>query len=171
MSIGNSGKSSHFSQITSHIWVIHGSDKARFPSGNSVFIKTAHHSVLIDTNPGFDLINQAIGEITNQTAQNLTDILLSHTHLDHGRGLSATFELSNANICAHEDTLQRCESKRKIGLFAGIPKKKIPYFEEFGNSLGFQDRHYPASSKIKISNGDVLEFDNVKIQEIGRAHV
>ncbi len=127
-----------YTQISPHVWVIHGQDHSRFPSGNAVFINSENKFVLIDTNPGYDRIDRAITEITGKSSEILTDIVLSHTHLDHGRGLADIFERSESMIHALPDTLDRCESKARIGLWAGISKENLDCFKRFGEGLGFR---------------------------------
>ena len=132
-----------YTQISPHVWVIHGQDHSRFPSGNAVFINSENKFVLIDTNPGYDRIDRAITEITGKSSEILTDIVLSHTHLDHGRGLADIFERSESMIHALPDTLDRCESKARIGLWAGISKENLDCFKRFGEGLGFRDEILP----------------------------
>lgn len=143
--------------------MIHGLDESRFPSGNALFLKLKSRNILIDTNPGEEKINEFLRAEFSFGTREITDIILSHAHLDHGRGLARIYEKSGATIHGHPDTLKRCEKKARVGLYAGIPKRKISHFEAFGNSLGFQDRHYPSSSKNEIFDGQELKFDGASI--------
>ncbi|MHA1341618.1 MAG: MBL fold metallo-hydrolase [Promethearchaeota archaeon] len=151
------------SRLSKHIWCIGGLNKAKFPEGNALFIKTPNHRVLIDTNPGINIIEKALNDEMNLKCADITEILLTHTHLDHGRSLADIYEESKARIYAHKDTLTRCEKTKKIGLYAGIPKEFIHHFEEFGTSIGFKNKKYPAYSKIPLSDQVKIEFDDVTI--------
>jgi glyoxylase-like metal-dependent hydrolase (beta-lactamase superfamily II) len=152
-----------FTRISEHLWVIHGKDQARFPSGNAILIQTPEKLVIVDTNPGFERVQSVIQSISSKSCEKITDIVLSHTHLDHGRGIADIFEASQATIHAHPDTLIRCEKKARVGMYAGIPKDQIHYFEEFGQSLGFRDRTYPDQKKHSLFDGDNLKFGNVTV--------
>lgn len=150
-------------QLSPHLWMIMGVDKSRFPSGNALFLKIKSYNVLIDTNPGDQLVSEFLKSEFNLKIEDITDIVLSHAHLDHSRGLSSIFNQSNAQIHAHSDTLKRCEKKARVGLYAGIPKEKITHFENFGASLGFEDQEYPNKLTHSIENEERLEFENVTI--------
>jgi glyoxylase-like metal-dependent hydrolase (beta-lactamase superfamily II) len=152
-----------YTRINEHIWVIHGEDQSRFPSGNAILINSQDKLVLIDTNPGFERVESALREITSNNPKKITDIVLSHAHLDHGRGLANIFEENQSMIHAHPDTLQRCEKKARVGLYAGIPKEEVHFFEEFGQSLGFQDKKYPDQNKTPIQDGQIIKFGNIKV--------
>jgi glyoxylase-like metal-dependent hydrolase (beta-lactamase superfamily II) len=153
-----------FTQLTRHIWIIHGYENSRFPSGNALLIRTMQHIILVDTNPGFSLINSTIKDILGTSSDKITDIVLSHTHLDHARGLADLFEISHAKIHAHPDTLKRCERMTRVGLYAGIPKNDVHYFEEFGKSIGFRDYNYPLDCQHPIYDGEILQFDAIQIK-------
>lgn len=150
-------------QLSSHLWLILGPDKSKFPSGNALFINRSHKKILIDTNPGELRISKFLRVQLGYSPADITDIILSHTHLDHARALAPLFEQSNANIYAHPDTLKRCEKKAYIGLYAGIQKDQIHHFENFGKSLGFQDRSYSSEKKIAMRDGQRLEFEDISI--------
>ena len=152
-----------FTQLTRQIWIIHGYENSRFPSGNALLIRTMQHVILVDTNPGFTLIDSAINDILGISCKKITDIILSHTHLDHARGLADLFEISHAKIHAHPDTLKRCERMTRVGLYAGIPKYDVHYFEEFGKSIGFRDCNYPLDCQHPIFDGEILQFDTIQI--------
>lgn len=152
-----------FTKISPHLWIIHGTDRARFPSGNALLIWTRSHLVLIDTNPGFERIDAAIQQITGGSSKQISEIFLSHTHLDHGRGIADLANACSAGIFAHRDTLQRCQKKVRIGLYAGVSPIDIKYFEQFGESLGFKDQTYPESRLHPINDGDRFQFDEVSV--------
>jgi len=143
--------------------MILGEDRSKFPSGNALFIHNNDKKLLIDTNPGAELISDFVESQLNFELSDITDIILSHAHLDHARGLATIFEQSNAKIYGHPDTLKRCEKKARVGLYAGIPKDDIAHFKAFGSSLGFKDRNYPQSHKIAITDGQKVEFDNISL--------
>ncbi len=143
--------------------MILGEDKSKFPSGNALFINLNEEKILIDTNPGISRISRFLRAEFDLSVSDITDIILSHTHLDHGRGLAAIFEQSNAKIHAHPDTLKRCEKKARVGLYAGIQKDQIHHFEAFGSSLGFQDRSYPSNRKVLLHDNDTIIYDEVSL--------
>jgi glyoxylase-like metal-dependent hydrolase (beta-lactamase superfamily II) len=152
-----------FTRASSHVWVIHGKDRSRFPSGNALLIKSGDKLVLVDTNPGFGRIEAAMAEIGAGSCTDLTDIVLSHTHLDHGQGLADVFETGEAVIHALPDTLARCEKRARVGLWAGIPEAAIPRFEAVGQKLGFRDRSYPRERQHDILDGDTIQFGDVRV--------
>ncbi|TFF98003.1 MAG: MBL fold metallo-hydrolase [Promethearchaeota archaeon] len=143
--------------------MILGEDKSKFPSGNALFINTEDKKVLIDTNPGEKIISTFLESQFNISLSDITDIILSHAHLDHARGLATVFEASGGSIFGHSDTLKRCEKRVRIGLYAGIPLKEIHHFEAFGESLGFKDRSYPSSKKVALEDKQKIEFNNIAI--------
>ncbi len=149
--------------LSKHVWLLPGPDQARFPSGNSLVIVDGDLLGILDTNPGYQALASGIGTITDKQLCDVTDILLTHTHLDHGRGLAAVFEDSKAKIHAHPDTLSRCERAARVGLYAGIPPEGIHHFQSFGSEIGFIDRDYPNSSKIGINDGECRQLGTVSI--------
>ncbi|TXT58440.1 MAG: hypothetical protein BAJALOKI1v1_1650001 [Promethearchaeota archaeon] len=143
--------------------MILGEDKSKFPSGNALFINLKENKILIDTNPSEKRINSFLKNELNLSSADITDVILSHTHLDHGRGLAAIFEKSNAMIHAHPDTLKRCEKKARIGLYAGIQKEQIHHFEAFGSSIGFKDRSYPYNRKHPLKSNQTIQLGEISI--------
>jgi glyoxylase-like metal-dependent hydrolase (beta-lactamase superfamily II) len=143
--------------------MILGPDKSKFPSGNALFLNLKRNKILIDTNPGAERISKFLRSQFDLSLSDITDIILSHAHLDHARGLAAIFERSDSNVYGHPDTLKRCEKKSRVGLYAGIPKKDISHFKAFGKSLGFMDRKYPSSKKFALEEGQEIEFNNIKL--------
>jgi len=139
--------------------MILGTNKSKFPSGNALFINLNEKKVLIDTNPGEQRISNSLKTQFGLSISDITDIILTHTHLDHALGLASIFEQSNATIYAHPDSLQRCEKKARVGLYAGIQKDQIHHFEAFGNSLGFQDRSYPSNKKFPLHDNETILYD------------
>jgi len=158
-------------QVSQHIWVITGENRSKFPSGTAVFIHTENYRVLIDTNPGRNGIETFLRRSRKLELGDLTDILLTHAHLDHVKALGQLFKISKANIWGLPDTLARCEDSRWIGMYAGIPPAEIHHFVNFGKEQGFIPRSYPGSSKQPIIPGKVLEFDGVSIlPHLSHAH-
>ena len=153
-------------RIGEHTWLITGPDKSRFPSGNSLLIMDGGENLLIDTNPGGEELEKVLGSIVPRGIGGITGIILSHTHLDHGRGLAPVFEACNADIYAHPDTLKRCERRARVGMGAGIPKNGITHFEAFGTSIGYRDKNYPADKKKPVFHGEELKTGNVTIRAI-----
>jgi glyoxylase-like metal-dependent hydrolase (beta-lactamase superfamily II) len=151
------------SQIGSNSWVIYGKNKSYFPSGNAIILRQKDHLVLIDTNPGPDLIKSALKDLFDVDLADISDLVLTHTHLDHGRGISQIYDASAPKIYAHSDTLKRCEKKKLIGLFAGIPIEGIHNFEEFGESIGFRDQSYPEANKHQVSDKQIFKFGEIEI--------
>lgn len=143
--------------------MILGENNSKFPSGNALLINDQDKRILIDTNPGSKRISEFLKSQLELSLRDITHIFLSHAHLDHARGLADIYEHSNAQICGHSDTLQRCEKKTRIGLYAGIPMEDIHHFEAFGNSLGFEDRLYPSSNKNTIKDKETVKFNNISI--------
>ena len=143
--------------------MILGKDKSKFPSGNALFIDCKDKKILIDTNPGAERIAEFLESELEIQLSDITDIILSHAHLDHARGLSSIFEQSNAKIYGHPDTLERCEKKVRVELYAEIPKQDISHFEAFGSSLDFKDRNYPHSHKIDLTDGQKLVFNDINL--------
>jgi glyoxylase-like metal-dependent hydrolase (beta-lactamase superfamily II) len=143
--------------------MILGKNNSKFPSGNALFINLNEKKILIDTNPGEERISRFLKAQFRLSISNITDIILTHTHLDHALGLAPIFEQSNAKIYAHPDTLQRCEKKARVGLYAGIQKDQIHHFEAFGSSLGFRDRSYPSNRKFPLHGNEKILYDEVSI--------
>lgn len=151
-------------QLSKHTWMITGDNKSKFPSGTAVFIQTQHHRVLVDTNPGYSLIEQFLQNVKNLHVEDITDIILTHAHLDHVKGLGQVFEKAQTNLWGLPDTLQRCEDSRRIGMYAGIPPEEIQHFVNFGQAEGFITRSYPAGLKKPIPPGHPIVFDSVFIK-------
>lgn len=143
--------------------MILGEENSKFPFGNALFINDSDKKILFDTNPGIERISKFLKSQFELSLKDITHIFLSHTHLDHTRGLATIFEHSDGQIYGHSDTLERCEKRERIGLYAGIQKEDLPHFEAFGSSLGFKDRSYPSSNKNTIKDKDTVEFDDISI--------
>ncbi len=152
-----------FKKLSPQLWLILGENKSRFPSGNALFIEENSHKILLDTNPGEQIISNFLKARLDLETGDITDIFLSHAHLDHSRGLADIFEKSDAKIHAHADTLKRSVKKARIGLYAGIPKEKIANFVGFGESLGFKNKNYPNSRLNPIKDGEIIEFGEISV--------
>ncbi|MHA1897321.1 MAG: MBL fold metallo-hydrolase, partial [Promethearchaeota archaeon] len=145
---------------------------SRFPSGNALVIMDKKHLFLIDTNPGFNLLKEGFSiikehqdpKLKKADIRSLDGIFLTHPHLDHSRALFDVFSRNKAKIYSHSDTLMRIDNVQKIGLLAGISRREIHYFQEFGKSLGFKNENYDPSRLVSMKHGQEFKFGEISIK-------
>ena len=118
--------------------------------GNSTLIRTDKINILIDCGITYQYLSNEL-ESTDITPKDINYILITHTHSDHIKGLSALVKKTNLKVFILEEMLEEIKSK--------VPYENINYYT---NPLYLEDLKI---SLIRISHdvegvGFIIENNN-----------
>ncbi len=116
---------------------------------NIIFIDTGEHKVLIDTGTGMeaDLINKELEKVGSSYGD-ITDIVLTHSHIDHIGGVHPILKHADPHIYLHKteaDMINSGDMTLTLGASFGV---ELP----------------PLSIDRPMEEGDVLDFGPVRFK-------
>ena len=115
---------------------------------NIILIKTDNRVVLVDTGTGMHASSierelQSFGV----TYEDVTDIVLTHSHIDHIGGVPAILKAGEPKIYLHKEEADRINSGDMTLTLASTFGAQLP----------------PLRIDVALKEGDVLTFDDVKL--------
>ena len=112
---------------------------------NMTFIQSGHHHVLVDTGTGmnYHALDKDLQSLGSSLSQ-LTDIILTHSHIDHIGGVIPIMEMGTPKIHLHKaeaEPINRGNMSQTLSDTFGVdlPPLKIESILEEGTVLEFED--------------------------------
>jgi hydroxyacylglutathione hydrolase len=156
-----------FDQISESVYFL----MSRSFDSNITFIKTRDHHILIDTGTGLytSLLDKELNNL-GSSISSITDIILTHSHIDHIGGVIPILEESSPKIYLHRaeaEPLNNGDTSHTLGDTFGVdmPLLKIEGILDEGSTLDFGDLkmiiyHTPGHSEgsivIEIEHSGIL---------------
>jgi hydroxyacylglutathione hydrolase len=152
-----------FDQISESVYFL----VSRSFDSNITFIKSGNNHVLIDTGTGLyaSALEKDLHDV-GSSFSSITDIILTHSHIDHIGGVIPIMEVGSPKIHLHRaeaEPLNKGDMSHTVGdtFGADLPPIKVEGILDEGSSLDFGDvkmivYHTPGHSEGSI----VLEIEN-----------
>jgi hydroxyacylglutathione hydrolase len=152
-----------FDQISESVYFL----VSRSFDSNITFIKSGNNHVLIDTGTGLyaSALEKDLHDV-GSSFSSITDIILTHSHIDHIGGVIPIMEVGSPKIHLHRaeaEPLNKGDMSHTLGdtFGADLPPIKVEGILDEGSSLDFGDvkmivYHTPGHSEGSI----VLEIEN-----------
>lgn len=132
-------------QISEHVYFI----VSRSMDSNITFIKSGDHEILIDAGTGLYTSNLDEDlQTQGSSIQSITDVVLTHSHIDHIGGIIPLLEAGSSKLYLHEAEAEPI-NQGDMSLTLG---------DTFGVDLP------PFKIDVKLKEGDILDFDDVKLR-------
>ncbi len=132
-------------QISEHVYFI----VSRSMDSNITFIKSGDHEILIDSGTGLFTSNLDEDlQTQGSSIKTITDVVLTHSHIDHIGGIIPLLEAGSPKLYLHEAEAE--------------PINQGDMSLTLGNTFGVDLP--PFKIDVKLNEGDVLDFDEVKLR-------
>jgi glyoxylase-like metal-dependent hydrolase (beta-lactamase superfamily II) len=132
-------------QISEHVYFI----VSRSLDSNITFIKSGDHEILIDSGTGLYTSNLDEDlQTRGSSIQTITDVILTHSHIDHIGGIIPLLKAGSPKLYLHEAEAE--------------PINQGDMSLTLGNTFGVDLP--PFKIDVKLNEGDVLDFDEVKLR-------
>jgi hydroxyacylglutathione hydrolase len=155
-----------FDQISESVYFL----LSRSFDSNITFIKSHDHHILVDTGTGFyaSSLEKALSDL-GSSFSSITDIILTHSHIDHIGGIIPILEVCSPRIHLHRaeaEPINRGDMRYTLEdtFGANLPPFKVESILDEGSFLDFGDvkmivYHTPGHSEGSI----VIEIENTGI--------
>ncbi len=132
-------------QISEHVYFI----MSRSMDSNITFIKSGDHEILIDAGTGLYTSNLDKDlQTRGSSIQSITDVVLTHSHIDHIGGIIPLIEAGSPKLYLHKAEAE--------------PINQGDMSLTLGNTFGVDLP--PFKIDVKLNEADVLDFDDVKLR-------
>lgn len=138
----------HRRQLGRYTTVLFGHEQGKYPDGNSVLVRGASGSVLIDP---------SLTVASADPPLEVDTVLLTHTHEDHAAGVAA---VRWGALKVHDNDLEALRSVDGLMALYGLPQALWPQMTEFVTSR-FRFVGWPAAEGL--ADGDRLDLGGVTI--------
>ncbi len=132
-------------QITENVYFI----MSRSFDSNITFIKSGDHEILIDTGTGLYTSNLDKDlQTQGSSIQSITDVVLTHCHIDHIGGVIPILEVGSPKLYLHEAeamAINQGDMSQTLG-------------DTFGADLP------PLKIDVMLNEGDQIDFGDVKLK-------
>jgi len=132
-------------QISEHVYFI----VSRSMDSNITFIKVGDHEILVDAGTGLYTSNLDEDlQTQGSSIQTITDVVLTHCHIDHIGGIIPILEAGSPKLYLHEaeaKSINQGDMSQTLG-------------DTFGVDLP------PFKIDVNLNEGDVLDFGEVKLR-------
>lgn len=136
---------------------------------NITFIRSGEHHILVDTGTGFYTSNldKSLGSI-GSSLSSITDIILTHSHIDHIGGVIPILEVCSPKIYLHKAEavpLNNGDTSQTLSDTFGVdlPPLKIDGILEEGTIIDFED----VKLKVLHTPGHSLGSVCLKVEDSG----
>ncbi len=132
-------------QISEHVYFI----VSLSMDSNITFIKSGDHEILIDAGTGLYTSNLDKDlQTQGSSIQSITDVVLTHSHIDHIGGIIPLIEAGSPKLYLHKAEAE--------------PINQGDMSLTLGNTFGVDLP--PFKIDVKLNEADVLDFDDVKLR-------
>ena len=132
-------------QISEHVYFI----VSLSMDSNITFIKSGDHEILIDAGTGLYTSNlEKDLQTRGSSIQSITDVVLTHSHIDHIGGIIPLIEAGSPKLYLHKAEAE--------------PINQGDMSLTLGNTFGVDLP--PFKIDVKLNEADVLDFDDVKLR-------
>ncbi|HAX06060.1 MAG TPA: MBL fold metallo-hydrolase [Acidimicrobiaceae bacterium] len=133
------------------VTVLTGAERGKYPHGNSMLVRGAHQTILID--PSLTVAERGVPAPIDQ-------VLLSHVHEDHIPGMT---QLRGIPVSCHEDDAIGLKSIDGLMSMYGLPQSVE---EEFRLEVVDNFYYEPQSNVSTFSDNAIFDLGGVEIQVI-----
>ena len=136
-------------ELGRHVTVLFGHEQGKYPDGNTVVVRGANDSVVIDP---------ALTARTVQPPLEVGSVLLTHAHEDHVAGVSA---VRAGSVRVHPADLPGLRSAEGLMQLYGLPESGWPAMTQMVTER-FHFEGWPDA--VGIADGEVLDLGGVTVQ-------